>query len=192
VIRPLSLALALLVLAAAYGLPWGAWLGLFPRHMVQHVTLVALAAPLLVLALPARRWAPPILLGAVVEFVVVWGWHLPALHGLACFGGPWKILEQAMFLGSGLLVWGGALGPGQPLAGAGGLLLTSMHMTFLGALLTLAPSAIYAGTCPICGSLEGQQLGGMLMLAVGTPVYLLGALWLVSRALGSLEPERQA
>lgn len=78
------------------------------------------------------------------------------------------------------------------LAAAGGLLPTSMHMTLLGALLTLAPAPIHAGTCAGCGSLAGQQTGGMLMLAIGTPVYLLGGLWLVSRALRPAGTEQQA
>ena len=191
-IRAVPLILSAAAIGAAYLLPWSRWLGFFAEHMIQHVTLVALAAPLLVLAIPARGWGPSVLLGAVLEFLVVWGWHLPALHGLACFGGFWKMLEQASFLAAGLLVWSGALASESPLAGAGGLLLTSMHMTLLGAVLTLAPTAIYAAACPICGSVEGQQMGGLLMLAIGTPVYLLGGLWLVSRALRAPGGAQQA
>ncbi len=183
--RPVLLGLALLSVLAAYLLPWRAWIGFFPEHMVAHMTLVVIAAPLIVLAMNRRiRWAPPVMLGAVVEFVVVWGWHLPQMHGLACLGGPWKVIEQASFLGAGLLVWAGALNTDQPLAGAGSLLLTSMHMTLLGALLVLAPTPLYAETCALCGSLSGQQAGGLVMLALGTPVYLLGGLWLTARALG--------
>ena len=191
-IRALPLFLATAATGAAYLFPWSRWLGFFAAHMIQHVTLVALVPPLLVLAIPARGWGPSVLLGAILEFLVVWGWHLPALHGLACFGGPWKILEQASFLAAGLLVWSGALATGSPLAGAGGLLLTSMHMTLLGAVLTLAPVAVYAGACPICSSVQGQQMGGLLMLAIGTPVYLLGGLWLVSRALRAPGGTQQA
>jgi putative membrane protein len=191
-IRPLLFTLALATLAAAYLLPWMDWLGFFPRHMVQHMALVALAAPLLVLALPGRGPVPPVLPAALIEFAVVWAWHLPALHGFACMGGVWKVAEQSSFLAAGLLVWRSALAAEQPLAGAGGLLLTSMHMTLLGALLTLAPAPLYSGSCALCGSLPGQQLGGILMLALGTPVYLVGGLWLVSRALGTSAGERAA
>ncbi|WP_037257762.1 cytochrome c oxidase assembly protein [Roseivivax halodurans] len=188
--RPVFLGAALVSIMAAYLLPWQGWFGFFPKHMVQHMVLVAIAAPLMVLALNGRaRWAPPVMAGAVIEFVVVWGWHLPQLHGLGCLGGPWKIVEQASFFGAGLLVWAGALNTDQPLAGAGSLLLTSMHMTLLGALLTLAPSPLYLETCALCGGLGPQQTGGMLMLAIGTPIYLLGGLWLTARALGP-DPER--
>ncbi|GGL64633.1 hypothetical protein GCM10011392_19110 [Wenxinia marina] len=144
------------------------------------MTLVALAAPLIVLGLPAlARRGPPALLGAVAEFVLVWGWHLPRLHDATLLSPAWFAVEQASFLVAGLAVWAGALGARSPLAGAGALLLTSMHMTALGAILTLAPRILYAD----CAALSDQQLGGMLMLAIGTPVYLLGGLILAGRAL---------
>jgi putative membrane protein len=62
-----------------------------------------------------------------------------------------------------------------------------MHMTLLGALLILAPRDLYAEVCGLPPSLSGQQLGGMVMLAVGTPVYLLAGLALVARALNPAE-----
>jgi putative membrane protein len=58
-----------------------------------------------------------------------------------------------------------------------------MHMTLLGALLILAPRDLYAAICGTAPDLTGQQAGGMLMLAIGTPVYLLGGLLLTGRAL---------
>ncbi len=181
--RPAPALGAALLLAAVWTLPLHALLGgHFPAHMVRHMTLVALAAPLLALALPARA-APPVLAGAVLEFVVVWAWHLPALHGLACTEPLARLAEQAMFLVAGWAVWAGALRTDAPLAGAGGLLLTSMHMTLLGALITLAPTDLYAEACGMPADVTGQQLGGMLMLAIGTPVYLLGGLLLAARAL---------
>lgn len=187
-------AAAVLALIAAW-LPWEAWLGAhFAAHMLRHMLLVAVAAPLLVLAWPGlgRMLAVPPVLGAALEFVLVWAWHMPAAHGLAFQGGAMFLAEQATFLLAGLLVWGGCLdrrgdAPGRALAGAGGLLLTSMHMTFLGALLVLAPRDLYADWCGTVPSLSGQQAGGMIMLALGTPIYMLGGLWLVAGVLNSRE-----
>lgn len=174
--------LAAALLLAIWGLPWSDWLGAFPAHMIRHMGLVALAAPLLVIALPT--WTAPLALsplaGAVLEFIVVWGFHLPALHQGAARHAAGFVAEQAAFLLVGVIVWAGCL-RAAPLAGAGGLLLTSMHMTLLGALLTLAPRVLYTPDC--VGSLPEQQLGGMLMLAIGTPVYLLAGLWRVGDAL---------
>lgn len=180
--RGCTYALAAL-LAWLYLPPWQAMLGMFPAHMLRHMGLVALAAPLLVLGVPdlSRRWAPPVVVGAFIEFVVVWGWHLPVFHGAARMSLALTVLEQASFLAAGWAVWAGALAGRAPLAGAGGLFLTSVHMTMLGALLILAPVDLYVGAHG--ADLAGQQIGGMLMLAIGTPVYILGGVFLMRRTL---------
>lgn len=173
------------LLTVLWLLPLGQWLGAdFPHHMLRHMGLVAVVAPLLVLGFPKATavFALSPLLGAVAEFVVVWGWHLPALHGWADGGWPGQVLEQLSFALAGLLVWAGCL-RGAPLAGAGGLLLTSMHMTLLGALIILAPRDLYAAICGRAPDLDAQQLGGLLMLGIGTPIYLVAGLALVAKTL---------
>ena len=176
---------AALALALAWAAPLGDWLGAFPAHMLSHMTLVAVAAPALVLAFPAAfdRLYVPALAGAVLEFLIVWGWHLPALHGAARTGQGWFLVEQALFLAGGLAVWAGALRAREPLAGAGALLLTSMHMTLLGSLLVLSNADLYAAFCGTPPDLFGIRLGGLLMLGIGTPIYLIGGLWLTSLTL---------
>ncbi len=179
------LAPGLVLLALVWLLPLDELVPEFAAHMLRHMVLVALAAPLIVLGLPplAERAAVPPLAAALAEFVIVWGWHLPAAHALGRLQAAGFVAEQASFLIVGLLVWAGCLRSDQPLAGAGGLLLTSMHMTLLGALLVLAPRDIYAAICGTAPDLSGQQIGGMLMLAIGTPVYLVAGLWLTGQAL---------
>ncbi|AJE49055.1 cytochrome c oxidase assembly protein [Celeribacter indicus] len=183
--RPIFLLPALALLALLWAAPLDDWLPAFPVHMLRHMGLVAVAAPLLVLGLPphAGRVAIQPLLAAVIEFLLVWGWHLPAAHALGRLSGAGFAAEQASFLLAGVLVWAGCLRAGHPLAGAGGLLLTSMHMTLLGALLILAPRDLYAEICGTAPDLDGQQVGGILMLAIGTPVYLFGGIALTGRAL---------
>lgn len=176
----------LALLVVLWLLPLRDWVGAdFPHHMLRHMGLVAVATPLLVLGFPrvTQIFAISPLFGAVIEFMVVWGWHLPALHARADMGGWGLVAEQASFFIAGLLVWAGALRGGHPLAGAGGLLLTSMHMTLLGALIILAPRDLYAEICGRAADLTGQQLGGVLMLGIGTPVYLIAGLVLVGQAL---------
>ncbi len=176
----------LALLGVLWLLPLDDWLSAdFPKHMLRHMGLVAVVTPLLVLGFP-RLTAPfalSPLLGAVAEFAVVWGWHLPGLHGFADRTAPGLVLEQGSFLIAGLLVWAGALRAAQPLAGAGGLLLTSMHMTLLGALILLAPRDLYAAICGRAPDLVAQQMGGLMMLGIGTPIYLIVGLVLVGRAL---------
>ncbi|NKX29547.1 cytochrome c oxidase assembly protein [Rhodobacteraceae bacterium R_SAG6] len=183
--RPAFLLSGLAFLVAIWGLPLSRLLPDFAAHMLRHMTLVAVAAPLIVLGLHTwtQRISIPPLGAAAVEFVVVWGWHLPAAHAVGRLSGLGFGLEQLSFLTVGLLVWAGCLRGDQPLAGAGGLLLTSMHMTLLGALLVLAPRDLYAELCGTAPNLSGQQIGGMLMLAIGTPVYLIAGLILTGQSL---------
>jgi len=180
------------------------WLGPLPAmarqaffaHMTMHMGVVAVAVPLLALGVAGSRFDPvrhaPRLLApipaSVVELAVVWAWHAPALHHAARHSTGGLVLEQGMFLLAGLLVWLSAFGGGASQqasrkgAGIIGLLLTSMHMTLLGALLALASRPLYAhmqgwrGLTP----LEDQHLGGAIMLLVGGISYLVGGLWLTA------------
>jgi len=127
---------------------------------------------------------------SLVELLIVWGWHAPALHHAARSSTSGLVAEQGMFLLSGLLVWLAAFGSearrSGRRAGAGviALLLTSMHMTLLGALLGLAPRALYGhGAAGGPSLLDQQHLGGAIMLGVGGLSYLAGGLWLAVRLL---------
>lgn len=189
--RPLPLIFGLGLLTLLWLAPLEALWPAFPVHMLRHMGLVAVAAPLIVLGLPGRAaeaLAMPPLLAAALEFAVVWAWHLPLAHAQGRLSLPVFAAEQASFLAVGLFVWAGCLRAPQPLAGAGGMLLTSMHMTLLGALLILAPRDLYAALCGTAPDLTAQQWGGMLMLGIGTPIYLAAGLWLSARALNREAP----
>ena len=196
--RPLGLA-ALALAAAWLGLaPFSGGLG-FLGHMTMHVLVIAIAAPLLAVGLAGTRWDPtphaPLLLAPMLattlEFVVVWGWHAPALHFAARTSPAVLIAEQVSFLAAGLLVWLSAFGRGAaPMPGTLALFLTSMHMTLLGALLALSPRLLFdPAICGVgsFGPLEDQHLGGILMLLVGGASYLAGGLVLTARLLRTSE-----
>jgi putative membrane protein len=196
-----SLAIALTVLALA-------WLGPLPElarqsfaaHMTLHVAIVAVAAPMLAIAIagtvadPVRampRAVAPIP-ASMIELVIVWAWHVPALHHAARQDTGAFVLEQATFVIASVLLWIAAIGgDGEQRrlragSGVAALLLTSMHMTLLGALFALAdrplfPHASTAGLSPVAD----QQLGGVIMLLVGGASYLLGGLSLTAIALRS-------
>ena len=171
--------------------------GPFSAHMIAHVAVMALAAPLLAIAAagtradPTRRWpllAAPIA-AMLAELVVVWGWHLPLLHHAARASAWAWVAEQASFLAVGLALWLAVLGGGaedrrpQLASGVIALLLTSMHMTLLGVLITLAPRALYDHYGAATAALTDQQVAGMVMLFGGATSYLAGGLWLVHRLL---------
>jgi putative membrane protein len=184
--------------------------GAFSAHMTMHMGVVAVAAPLIAHGVaggrfdPVRRAPglfPPIPL-SIVELLVVWAWHAPALHHAARHSSLSFVLEQGSFLLSGLLVWLAALGGDGPelasrrAAGVVALLLTSMHMTLLGALLALPPRPLYAHAAHAHASalppLEDQHLGGAIMLVVGGITYLAGGLWLTAQLLRRKRAEESA
>jgi putative membrane protein len=193
--RRAALALGLLVLAAAWLAPSSGLLpGPFTAHMTMHMGVVAVAAPLLALGLargpfdPVTRWPSwfaPVPL-SMLELVVVWAWHAPALHRFARGAMLGVVLEQACFFACGTAVWLSALGGGREgrgdraALGVVALLLTSMHVTLLGALLALPPRPLYThaghGGSHALTALEDQHLGGAIMLIVGGVAYLAGGL----------------
>ena len=183
------------------------WLGPLPglareavfAHMLMHMGVVAVAAPLLALGLAGGRldltrkfprlFAP--IPASVVELVIVWAWHAPTLHHAARHDLSAFITEQSMFFAAGVFVWLSSVG-GDPwrrasrsAAGVVALLLTAMHMTLLGALLALSPRPLYAHMVGGFGlsALDDQHLGGAIMLLIGGVSYLLGGLFLTVRLL---------
>ena len=107
--RRVSLILGLLILALIWAGPLlDAWRNSFAAHMLAHMGVVAIAAPLIAIGVSAR--IPPMatsvpVIASLVELVVVWGWHAPAAR-LWVEGSTFAtILEQASFLAAGLLLW---------------------------------------------------------------------------------------
>lgn len=190
-----------------------AWAGPLPRmvegsfaaHMALHMSVVGIGVPLLAAGtasllqqkgLLRSQLALPIIV-SLVDFVVVWGWHAPALHHASRTFGWALALEQASFAIAAYLVWVTALaGEGasrgaSAMSGAMTLFFTSMHMTLLGALISLAPRPIFGGHhTDMFGlsELADQQLGGVIMLAIGGVIYLAGGIVLMGRVLRRAVP----
>lgn len=206
--RDAVLVVGLTLLAGLWAgpLPWLAPHS-FSAHMALHMGVVAVAAPLVALGLagrradPARRW-PAIfnpVAASVVELLVVWGWHAPALHHAARHRFDVFVAEQSMFLAAGLWLWLAAFGGARAArrsrawTGVAGLLFTSIHMTLLGALFALTPRPLYADGAANGAALGDQHLGGGIMLLVGGVSYLAGGLWLAVEGLRrSAAPSRSA
>lgn len=190
-------------------LAWGTPLPAFSRHaffghMIMHMLVVAVAAPIIALGIIGTRFDPTLsytklfapIPAATGELIIVWGWHAPFFHHFARNTTTGLILEQGSFLLAGVWVWLACFGGRPTNKGAGviGLLLTSMHMTFLGALLSLSTRPIYdhhhsGGHFSV---LQDQHIGGAIMLIVGGISYLSGGLWLTMKILkekGSMNEE---
>ncbi|WP_274630992.1 cytochrome c oxidase assembly protein [Arvimicrobium flavum] len=199
--KRLALSLGLVVLALIwFGPLLGSWRESFAAHMLAHMGVIAIAAPLIAIGLPSRWQFGPTMpaalpvLASVMELFAVWTWHAPVMRAAAEASLLATVAEQATFLGVGVLLWSSSLAASgerrHAAAGAGALLLTSIHMTLLGALLALSPRSLYGigeVTCfgTVLDSGQDQQLGGTIMLFVGAVVYLVGGLSLVSRLLAA-------
>jgi putative membrane protein len=199
--RRLALWAGFAVLVLVWGGPLlDTWRESFAAHMLAHMGVVAVAAPLIAIGLP-KRWSPGAsmppalpLLASLLELVTVWGWHAPAMRDAAESSAIVTAVEQTNFLLAGFLLWSTSLGTaGQRVhaaPGAAALLLTSIHMTLLGALLSLSQRPLFGEgqvTCfgTVLSGTDDQQIGGIIMLLVGAVVYLAGGLFLVASLLVS-------
>jgi putative membrane protein len=163
-----ALALALLSpLDAAAG-------GSFALHMIQHETLMLVAAPLLVLGrgLPTFLWAFPhearLALGRmthrswisrgwalltaplsawILHALALWLWHAPAFFNAAVRNGAVHDWQHVTFLVTALIFWHALLRRSSHASRAMGivyLFTTTIHTGVLGALLTFARAPLYA------------------------------------------------
>ena len=169
----------------------------FTQHMAWHMWLVAVAVPILAVMIKGTRVDPvrvapaafSPLIACLIEFVVVWGWHLPKLHLAARHDAAWFAAEQISFALAALLLWisilGGDARDQAARAGAGviALVLTFAHMTMLGVLIALSPRDLYGHQ-----SLADQQAGGAVMVLAGTVAFPAAALWLSRSLLAARAP----
>lgn len=147
---------------------------LFSARVLQHLLLTLVAAPLLAFAFSARRRHVGSATSAFA--ITLWAWHLPGPY-VATFFSSWLYwLMQASLLGSAvwLFVALRRAAMQQPWLAGLAALLTAVHMSLLGALLTLAPWPLFAAvhrpeaTLPWhLTPLQDQQLGGLLMWVPG-------------------------
>ncbi|WP_284164753.1 cytochrome c oxidase assembly protein [Frigidibacter sp. SD6-1] len=185
--------LAIVLLAAVWLSPLPEYArGSIIVHMTLHLTVIAIVPALLAPRLPQRPGPFALVVVLLAEMAVVWGWHAPAAHLWARLSGMGLALEQASFLGAGLMVWAAAQSAGQ-FGGALVLFGTVMHMTLLGALIGLAPHPVYGALCAGwfgLTALEEQQVAGAFMAVAGGAIYLVAALVRLAPALAEPEASR--
>jgi putative membrane protein len=146
---------------------------LFSAHMAQHLLLMVVAAPLLVVGRPVATWlaalpaaprrtaararmavafAPRALRRPLVAFGVItlatWSWHAPTLYEAALAHEPIHALEHATFVLASTLAWSVALHSGRrdlphALGRALFLAASALQGALLGALLLLASTPLY-------------------------------------------------
>jgi putative membrane protein len=168
--------------AMAYGAGWLSlgialmsplhWLGehVFTFHMIEHEIVMAVAAPLIVLARPigALLWGLPKAVrrrvvvtfqkrnlrrlwsfvsggrnATIIHGLAIWAWHAPILFDAAVTNVAIHRLQHVSFFSTALLFWWAVLRRSDYGAGAFHLFVTMLHTSALGALMALAPHVIY-------------------------------------------------
>ena len=181
-------------------------------HMLQHLLLMMVAPPLVLLGLVGARQLPPdrfrllrrawwaltrpwvaLLLFNVVMLV----WHIPALYDTTLTVEPIHVLEHLSFIGVGVLFWWPIVDPVRgpetklvsPLEKIGVLVVSGIPPTVLGLIFALAPVAFYdfyvhAPRLWGISPVSDQQYGGVLMLGLGNIIYFIAITIVFVRLLG--------
>jgi cytochrome c oxidase assembly factor CtaG len=138
--------------------------GLLTAHIVQHILLADLAAPLAVLSVPPRVRRAALagragtLLGRPFFVLGVWAvliylWFIPALHRQAIPSGAPHVADQVALFAAGLLLWATIFDARaeRPLGTAlrsGGLPWWARHLYAMGSRTLLIPAAAVLWIAP--------------------------------------------
>jgi len=167
---------------------------LFSAHMVQHMLLMIIVPPFLILGLPpwlirralakpgvkrvARVLTNPFLAYTLYNLVFI-GWHFPAAYNLALSNHAWHITQHLMFISVAVMMWWPVIRPVEELdvIPDGPLLMMyvfafGVPSTVVAAFITLSDTVIYpwyglAARITVLSPQDDQRLGGLIMWVPG-------------------------
>ncbi|MBI2170765.1 MAG: cytochrome c oxidase assembly protein [Chloroflexi bacterium] len=172
---------------------------LFSAHMVQHLLLVLIAPPMLLVGTPGWLMRPifrsqPVRravrfvthpLAAFLVFNAILGiWHFPFLYDLTLRSHAPHILEHLLFIGGAVIGWWPILSPTTEVPRASYpiqilyLFGMSLPMGIIGAAITFSPHVLYPwyGAVPRLWGISAttdQQVAGLIMKIPGALFYLV-------------------
>ncbi|HEY4332983.1 MAG TPA: cytochrome c oxidase assembly protein [Ilumatobacteraceae bacterium] len=175
--------------ASAHRLSW---------HMVQHLLLISVAAPLLAVAHPFRVIADLLprqfdrlrgirdrsdlattAASATAALAVLLVWHVPALYDAALRNQTLHGFEHITLLGSSMLLWSQLIRAEHLGSSVLWLFVVTLPMTAFGVAMTIARTPwypVYADHLSFAAALRDQQMAGVIMWAFGGLAALLGAI----------------
>lgn len=192
--RVLACAAGWLTLVAALVSPLH-WLGerLLAFHMIEHEILMAVSAPLIVIARPIGPllWSLPrglrIATGRVMRHpavtatwewlsagrnatllhgIAIWAWHAPILFDAAVADIFVHRLQHLSFFLTAVLFWWSVFRRSETGAAAWHVFVTMLHTSILGALMALAPRMLYQDQAPVAAGWGLTPLGDQQLAGI--------------------------
>ena len=179
---------------------------LFSAHMVQHLLMTLVMAPLMLAGIPDWLWrvmirrtvgfgVARVLTSPLVAFgvynVIFAGWHFPMFYNWALENHNLHIAQHIMFIVAAMFMWWPVMEPLPELA----RMITPLRMVYLfaisipmsvvSALITLSPEVLYtwygdADRIFNLSVIEDQQLGGLIMWVPAGMAYIVTGLVIVA------------
>lgn len=174
---------------------------LFAAHMVQHILLMLVMPPLLIMGLPPAlvgkalesRWVyrlGRLLTHPAVAFaaynVVLIGWHVPAMYDAALADHGVHIVQHLTFMAAAVMMWWPVVDPVPELRRipTGPLLMMYIFAFWipsgiLAAFITMSDTVIYPfytdapRVLEVLTPLQDQRLGGVIMWVPGMAIFLI-------------------
>ncbi len=171
---------------------------LFSAHMVQHILLMLIMPPFLILGLPpwlinkalevpaihraARLLTHPVMAFTAYNVTFV-GWHFPEMYNWALMDHNVHIIQHLMFMAVAVMMWWPVVDPVPELRRIpdGPLLMVyifafGIPSTIVSAFITLSDSVLYtwyeaAPRIIALSVLDDQRLGGLIMWIPGMLIF---------------------
>jgi putative membrane protein len=189
--RTAARVLAIVTFVVAFGVLDGPADSGFAAHMTQHMLLMVVLAPALVIGWGPRRSLPgtarlSFALAAVVgQAAALIVWHVPAVFEAAEAHTLLHACEHLTLLATAAAAWwvilASPLGAPERFAACVG---AAAPMLLLGALLTLANAPWYSSHATSASrALVDQQAGGAIMWGPAGVAYVVAASWIVAQAI---------
>jgi len=177
--------------------------GPLSAHMLWHIALMNLAAPLFAIGL-VRTWpagldrAAWLWVATLVQLALLWAWHAPPAHRAAAHSMPMSILMHASLFAAALAFWTllMSMSARNRWLAIFSLLITGKLACLLGAILVFAPRALYDmgqghhGGAPL--TLDDQQLAGLYMIVACPLSFVLAGVIIAAQAVKDLGRQTSA